>query len=129
MGSCCIAARRLPAGRKISFVVLTTWKTSWLPRWYRYLAGAELNDLGPAIETFPGVEHRLEFVREIDGVEYYNDSKATNVDAALKAIVAFPGGLWMILGGKDKGSDYRPLARAAEEACQRRAVDRHGSAD
>ena len=43
------------------------------------------------------------------GVVYYNDSKATNVDASLKAIEAFPGHLWIILGGKDKGSDYRPL--------------------
>ena len=59
--------------------------------------------------TFPGVEHRLEFVREIDGVDYYNDSKATNVDATLKAIDAFPGGLWVILGGKDKDSDYTLL--------------------
>ena len=55
------------------------------------------------------VEHRLEFVREIDGVDYYNDSKATSVDATLKAIDAFPGGLWVILGGKDKGSDYTVL--------------------
>jgi UDP-N-acetylmuramoylalanine--D-glutamate ligase len=45
----------------------------------------------------------------LDGVEYYNDSKATNVDASLKAIDAFPKGLWIILGGKDKGSDYAPL--------------------
>jgi UDP-N-acetylmuramoylalanine--D-glutamate ligase len=73
------------------------------------LAGAPLERIAAAVKTFPGVEHRLEFVREIDGVAYYNDSKATNVDAALKAIEAFPGGLWVILGGKDKGSDYRPL--------------------
>lgn len=79
------------------------------------LAGAELNDLGAAIETFPGVEHRLEFVRKLNGVEYYNDSKATNVDAALKAIAAFSGNLWMILGGKDKGSDYHPLREPLEE--------------
>ncbi len=62
-----------------------------------------------AVESFPGVEHRIEFVRAFNGVEYFNDSKATNVDAALKAIEAFPGGLWIILGGKDKGSDYTPL--------------------
>jgi UDP-N-acetylmuramoylalanine--D-glutamate ligase len=55
------------------------------------------------------VEHRLEFVREIDGVAYYNDSKATSVDATFKAIEAFPGGLWIILGGKDKDSDYSVL--------------------
>jgi UDP-N-acetylmuramoylalanine--D-glutamate ligase len=73
------------------------------------LAGAELAGLGAAVESFPGVEHRIEFVRELNGVEYYNDSKATNVDATLKAVDAFPGGLWVILGGKDKGSDYRPL--------------------
>ena len=73
------------------------------------LAGAGLPQIAAAIRTFPGVEHRLEFVREIGGVAYYNDSKATNVDATLKAIDAFPGGLWIILGGKDKGSDYTVL--------------------
>jgi UDP-N-acetylmuramoylalanine--D-glutamate ligase len=56
------------------------------------------------------VEHRLEFVRNARGVDYYNDSKATNVDATLKALDAFDGGLWVILGGKDKGSDYSVLA-------------------
>jgi UDP-N-acetylmuramoylalanine--D-glutamate ligase len=60
--------------------------------------------------TFPGVEHRLEFVRRVNGVDWYNDSKATNVDATLKAIAAFGGGLWVILGGKDKNSDYSVLA-------------------
>jgi UDP-N-acetylmuramoylalanine--D-glutamate ligase len=74
-----------------------------------YLAGAPPALLGAAVESFPGVEHRIEFVRTLDGVDYFNDSKATNVDAALKAIDAFPSGLWIILGGKDKGSDYRPL--------------------
>ena len=58
------------------------------------------------VRTFPGVEHRLEFVAEIGGVKFFNDSKATNVDATLKALDAFPGGLFVILGGKDKGSDY-----------------------
>ncbi|HRC44236.1 MAG TPA: cyanophycin synthetase, partial [Nitrospira sp.] len=67
---------------------------------------------------FPGVEHRIEFVRELRGVRYYNDSKATNVDATLKAVEAFEGGLWIILGGKDKGSDYRPLAAALQGKCR-----------
>lgn len=62
-----------------------------------------------AVATFEGVEHRLEFVAEIGGVTFYNDSKATNVDAALKAIEAFPGNLIVILGGKDKGADFSPL--------------------
>lgn len=74
------------------------------------LAGATHAQIRAAVMTFPGVEHRLEFVRERNGVAWYNDSKATNVDAALKAIAAFPGGLWVILGGKDKNSDYTPLA-------------------
>ena len=59
------------------------------------------------------MEHRLEFVRELNGVAWYNDSKATNVDATLKAIDAFAGGLWIILGGKDKNSDYTAAGRAA----------------
>jgi UDP-N-acetylmuramoylalanine--D-glutamate ligase len=73
------------------------------------LAGAPLDRIAAAIRTFPGVEHRLEFVRELNGVRYFNDSKATNVDATEKAIDAFPGGLWIILGGKDKNSDYTVL--------------------
>ncbi len=73
------------------------------------LAGATLPDIAAAVRSFPGVEHRLEFVRTVRGVDYYNDSKATNVDATMKAVAAFNGGLWIILGGKDKGSDYRVL--------------------
>lgn len=73
------------------------------------LAGAPLSAIGAAVASFPGVEHRIEFVRRLNGVDYFNDSKATNVDATLKAIEAFPGNLWIILGGKDKGSDYTPL--------------------
>jgi UDP-N-acetylmuramoylalanine--D-glutamate ligase len=79
------------------------------------LAGATDAQIRAAVMTFPGVEHRLEFVRERNGVAWYNDSKATNVDAALKAIAAFAGGLWVILGGKDKNSDYRPLAAPLKE--------------
>jgi UDP-N-acetylmuramoylalanine--D-glutamate ligase len=74
------------------------------------LAGATHQQIRAAVMTFPGVEHRLEFVRDLGGVAWYNDSKATNVDATLKALAAFPGGLWVILGGKDKGSDYSSLA-------------------
>jgi len=68
-----------------------------------------------AVMTFRGVEHRLEFVREVGGVAWYNDSKATNVDATLKALAAFPGNLWVILGGQDKGGDYAPLAAPLKE--------------
>ena len=73
------------------------------------MAGATPAAIADGVRTFQGVEHRLEFVAEIGGVQFYNDSKATNVDAALKAIEAFPGPLIVILGGKDKGSPYTPL--------------------
>ncbi|MCP5112878.1 MAG: UDP-N-acetylmuramoyl-L-alanine--D-glutamate ligase [bacterium] len=76
------------------------------------LAGAEMEPIAAAIRTFPGVEHRLEFVTAINGVRFFNDSKATNVDATRKAIEAFDGHLWVILGGKDKGSDYTELGEA-----------------
>jgi UDP-N-acetylmuramoylalanine--D-glutamate ligase len=77
-----------------------------------YLAGATPSAIASGLKTFRGVEHRLEFVTEVGGVSFYNDSKATNVDAALKAIDAFPGPLIVILGGKDKGSPYTPLAES-----------------
>ncbi len=79
------------------------------------LAGVESETIRAAVRGFKAVEHRLEFVREVGGVRYYNDSKATNVDATMKAVEAFAGGIHLILGGKDKGSDYRvlePLLRA-----------------
>ena len=61
------------------------------------------------VASFHAVEHRLEFVAAIHGVDYYNDSKATNVDATAKAIASFPGNIHLILGGKDKDSDYTQL--------------------
>ena len=73
------------------------------------LAGADVRHIADAIRNFAGVEHRLEFVAEIGGVRYYNDSKATNVDAAQKALQSFPGRVLIILGGKDKAGDYAAL--------------------
>lgn len=83
-------------------------------------AGVGREAIAAAVRTFRAVEHRLEFVRNLSGVDFYNDSKATSVDATLKAVEAFPGGLWVILGGKDKGLDYsllrEPLAAKARAA-------------
>ena len=73
------------------------------------LAGVPREVIRTAVGAFQAVEHRLEFVCEIEGVRYFNDSKATNVDATAKALEAFPGGIHVILGGKDKDSDYRTL--------------------
>jgi UDP-N-acetylmuramoylalanine--D-glutamate ligase len=74
-----------------------------------HLAGAPLDALRRAVAGFPGVEHRIEFVRELNGVRYFNDSKGTNVDATIKALESFESGVWLILGGRDKASDYTPL--------------------
>ena len=79
------------------------------------LAGAEPAAIAKGVRSFAGVEHRLEFVAEIGGVRFYNDSKATNVDATLKALDAFAGRILIILGGKDKGSDYTVLQAPLRE--------------
>jgi len=84
-------------------------------------AGVKPEAIAAAVRTFQAVEHRLEFVRTVSGIYFYNDSKATSVDATLKALDAFPGALWVVLGGKDKGSDYSPL-RAPLEAKARAAL-------
>ena len=79
------------------------------------LAGIEPVAIREAVKDFRAVEHRLEFVLSIKGVQYYNDSKATNVDATIKALESFPGGIHVILGGKDKDSDYSLLNDALRE--------------
>src|SRR5580698_1475255 len=73
------------------------------------LSGVEPERIRKAVASFKAVEHRLEYVATIRGVEYYNDSKATNVDATIKALESFPANIHLILGGKDKGSDYSVL--------------------
>jgi UDP-N-acetylmuramoylalanine--D-glutamate ligase len=73
------------------------------------LMGCAPEKIRNAIVNFKAVEHRLEYVATIGGVEYYNDSKATNVDATMKALQSFPAKIHLILGGKDKGSDYTML--------------------
>jgi len=78
------------------------------------LAGVDAETIRAAVRGFKAVEHRLEFVRELGGVRYFNDSKATNVDATVKAVESFAGGIHLILGGKDKDSNYAvmgPLLR------------------
>ena len=78
--------------------------------------GAGIDDvhIAAALRTFPGVPHRLEVVGEREGVRYVNDSKATNVAAALRALAAYADEpVHLILGGSPKGEDFRPLAAAA----------------
>jgi len=79
------------------------------------LCGVPLPRAERALADFHGLPHRLEKVRERDGVAWYNDSKATNVAATLKSLESFPGGVVLILGGKDKGGDFTPLVPLVRE--------------
>jgi UDP-N-acetylmuramoylalanine--D-glutamate ligase len=73
-------------------------------------AGLSDDAIGAALATFPGVEHRLELVADVNGVRYVNDSKATNTAAARRALAAFDAPLHVILGGRSKGETYSELA-------------------
>ncbi|HEY2002026.1 MAG TPA: UDP-N-acetylmuramoyl-L-alanine--D-glutamate ligase [Acidobacteriaceae bacterium] len=83
------------------------------------LAGVKAEVIAEAVRRFRAVEHRLEFVATVRGVDYYNDSKATNVDSTMKAIESFPGRIHLILGGKDKKSDYTTLRPLLHERVKR----------
>jgi UDP-N-acetylmuramoylalanine--D-glutamate ligase len=83
------------------------------------IAGCEPALIRKAVSEFKAVEHRLEYVATINGVQYYNDSKATNVDATIKALESFPGGIHLILGGKHKGSPYTVLNDLLRERVKR----------
>jgi len=82
-------------------------------------AGIEPVAIRRAVKDFRAVEHRLEYVATLRGVQYYNDSKATNVDATIKALQSFPANIHLILGGKDKGSDYSELNALIAERVKR----------
>jgi UDP-N-acetylmuramoylalanine--D-glutamate ligase len=79
------------------------------------LAKIPVESIRASVAGFAAVEHRLELVKVVNGVEFYNDSKATNVDAAMKAVASFPGGILLILGGKDKDSDYTLMSGMLKE--------------
>lgn len=83
------------------------------------LSGCSSEDIANAVRRFKAVEHRLEYVATVAGVDYYNDSKATNVDATIKALESFPANIHIILGGKDKGSDYRVLNNLLRQRVKR----------
>ncbi len=83
------------------------------------IVGCEPRRIRKAVQEFKAVEHRLEFVASIRGIDFYNDSKATNVDATIKALESFPANIHIILGGKDKGSDYSVLNPLLKERVKR----------
>ncbi|HEU5463820.1 MAG TPA: UDP-N-acetylmuramoyl-L-alanine--D-glutamate ligase [Candidatus Binatia bacterium] len=82
-------------------------------------AGLENSIIQRTLENFPGLEHRLEFVREKNRVRYFNDSKGTNVGAVVKSLASFDGPVILLAGGVDKGGDYAPLAEAVRRKVRR----------
>ncbi len=74
-----------------------------------YVLGVSALSIRASIRDFPGLEHRLEKVLTLEGVDFYNDSKATNVDAALKSLESFSQRIVLILGGRDKGGNFLML--------------------
>jgi UDP-N-acetylmuramoylalanine--D-glutamate ligase len=78
------------------------------------ILGADFKSIRSVVREFTGVEHRLEFVKAVRGIDFYNDTKATSVDAAAKALSTFDRGVHLILGGKDKGAPYTPLRSLIE---------------
>ncbi|MGH7888768.1 MAG: UDP-N-acetylmuramoyl-L-alanine--D-glutamate ligase, partial [Candidatus Binatia bacterium] len=85
-------------------------------------AGVSRRAIETTLEEFPGLEHRLEFVREKDGVRYYNDSKGTNVGAVVKSLASFSAPVILLAGGVDKGGDYGPLAQGVKQKVRRLAL-------
>jgi UDP-N-acetylmuramoylalanine--D-glutamate ligase len=73
------------------------------------VCGCPRDPVQETLEAFPGLPHRLEFVKDVDGVRYFNDSKGTNVGAVVKSLQTFSDSVILIAGGKDKGGDYGPL--------------------
>jgi len=80
-------------------------------------SGLPRDAVAEGLRTFTGVRHRLERIREVGGVLYVNDSKATNVSSALAGIRSFDGGVRLIAGGRPKGESFEPLAEAVRERC------------
>jgi UDP-N-acetylmuramoylalanine--D-glutamate ligase len=83
------------------------------------LAGIPRQAIQQILESFPGLEHRLEFVRRKDGVSYYNDSKGTNVGAVVKSLAGFTVPVILLAGGVDKGGDYGPLETGIKRTVRR----------
>jgi UDP-N-acetylmuramoylalanine--D-glutamate ligase len=79
------------------------------------IMGLNNKKIKDALGDFQGVEHRLEFVREINGVKFINDSKATNIDSVWYALRSFNNSIFLILGGQDKGNDYNQIKELVKE--------------
>jgi len=114
-----VSRRKIPGWFNLANMAAAATATSSaaLPTWDGWKAACE-----KVFNTFPGVEHRLEFVAEKDGVKYYNDSKATDAEATLAALDTLPGPFVLILGGFDKKTPWESFARAVADKPVRAAV-------
>ena len=80
-----------------------------------YVAGVTPQVICEVLRSFEGVEHRIELVAEVDGVKYYNDSKATNPESTIKALEAFDAGIILLAGGKDKNTDLQAMMKLVKD--------------
>jgi UDP-N-acetylmuramoylalanine--D-glutamate ligase len=102
---CPVEEVRLRGTHNLENVLAATAAAAW--------SGVPPEGLRAAIRAFRAVAHRIEWIRDLGGVAFYNDSKGTNVDATLKALASFREPVVLIAGGRDKGQDFAPLAAAA----------------
>jgi UDP-N-acetylmuramoylalanine--D-glutamate ligase len=112
-----VRRRKIPGWFNLANMAAAAAATATLKGWIGWKAACE-----EIFNTFPGVEHRLEFVAEKGGVKYYNDSKATDAEATIAALDTLPGPFVLILGGFDKKTPWESLARAVAEKPVRAAV-------
>jgi UDP-N-acetylmuramoylalanine--D-glutamate ligase len=108
-GELMVNARRIIPVREIRIKGVHNLENALAAAALSVCAGADSGSVAAVLREFPGLEHRLEFVREKEGVVYINDSKGTNVGAVQKSVEGFEQPVILIAGGLDKGSDFSPL--------------------
>lgn len=86
------------------------------------VAGVDKDDIRKALVAFEGLKHRIEFVATVGDVAFYNDSKATNPDATVKALTAFDSPIILLLGGRSKGNSFEPIAKVIDEKVRKVVV-------
>ncbi|MCL2816788.1 MAG: UDP-N-acetylmuramoyl-L-alanine--D-glutamate ligase [Clostridiales bacterium] len=91
------------------------WQNALAAAACAFLMGISPEQIAQTLRSFPGVEHRMEFVASLRGAAYVNDSKGTNPDATMKALLAYDEPVILLAGGRNKGSDFSPLMRLARE--------------